>query len=360
MKKFVLLALALLALTFAPTLTYAARAEFPQQQAAAPSEEERVLYGKYYEEKDLEKKAAIAKEFVEKFPQSQYAPYCKKTIDQWELTKLYNQYKQADEKFFTAGGANKESLDALLTAGDTWLRKTPNDIGPTVRLATATGFGLLAGWYKDAARVFADAEKALKVLEPTAAPKGMKPEDWAKFRSSNIPLLLQYQGLAKLRQTPPDVEAALQHLNKSAAMKDGSTVKDPNTYLWRAEANSTLYSKSNDEYKVLTDDEKRGDKGKEMLKTKIYPIGEKIAHDYARVVALTADKPELKSVNTSAREDAETYYKILKDGKTTGLDELVARYRADVTAPDTPIWVEEAAAPNTPATGPTTKPGVPG
>jgi hypothetical protein len=367
MKKFGNLSLALtiaLSLMAASTLTaHSLRNAITPQQAAAPSDEERTLYEKYYNEKDLEKKAAIAQEFVQKFPQSQYAAYCKKTIDTWELRKLYNKYQEADKAFFTAGGANEANLTALLSAGDTWLKKTPTDIGPIVRLATATGFGLLAGFYKDSHRVFADAEKALKILEPTTAPsKEWKADVWAKFRAENIPLLTQYQGLAKLRQTPPDVDSALTYLNKSAAMKDGSTVKDPNTYLWRAEANSTIYGKNNDEYKVLSDDDKRGDKGKELLKTKIYPVGEKIAHDYARVVALTANKPELKAVNTSAREDAETYYKILKDGKTDGLNELIARYQADVTAPDTPIWVEEvAAAPATNGaepTKPTPKPTV--
>jgi hypothetical protein len=350
-----------LPLTATPTLPNTVRNEIATQQAATPSDEERALYEKYYNEKELGKKAAIAKEFVEKFPQSQYAPYCKKTIDTWELTKLYNHYAEADKAFFTPGGANAGNLTTLLAAGDTWLQKTPGDVGPTVRVATATGFGLLAGFYKDSARVFSDAEKALKALEPTAAPKGWKAEDWAKFRSANIPLLIQYQGLAKLRQTPSDVENALAYLNKSAAIKDGPTVKDPNTYLWRAEANSTIYSKTNNEYNALTDEEKTGEKGKEMLKTKIYPLGEKIVHDFARVVALTANKPELKEVNTSAQEDAETYYKILKDGKTDGLNELIARYQADVTAPDTPIWTEPAvAAATTPAaeTKPVTKPTV--
>jgi hypothetical protein len=345
MKKLGFLALALIVsvpLMAAPTLTNAVRNGY-SQQAATPSEEERTLYAKYYEEKDLEKKAAIAKEFVEKFPQSQYAAYCKKTIDTWELTKVYNKYTEADKAFFTANGANDANLTALLSAGDTWLKKTPGDIGPTVRLATATGYGLLAGFYKDTNRVFTDAEKALKALEPTAAPKGWKPDVWAKFRADNTPLLIQYQGLAKLRQSSPDTEAALMYLNKSAAIKDGSTVKDPNTYLWRAEANSLIYAKNNDEYKALSDDDKRGDKGKELLKTKIYPVGEKIVHDFSRVVALTANKPELKAVNTSAKEDAETYYKILKDGKTDGLNELIARYQADVTAADTPIWTEPAA-----------------
>ncbi len=361
MKKLGFLALALtitVPLLATPTLTPSVRNELTQQQAASPSDEERALYEKYYNEKELEKKAVIAKEFVEKFPQSQYAAYAKKTIDTWELTKVYNKYTEADKAFFTEKGANEANLTALLAAGDTWLQRTPGDIGPTVRLASATGYGLLAGFYKDTGRVFADAEKALKALEPTAAPKGWKPEVWAKFRADNTPLLTQYQGLAKLRQTPPDVENALLYLNKSAAIKDGSTVKDPNTYLWRAEANSLIYAKNNDEYKVLSDDDKRGDKGKELLKTKIYPVGEKIVHDFARVVALTANKPDLKAVNTSAREDAEIYYKILKDGKTTGLDELIARYQADITAPDIPIWTEPAAA-ATPAAGEAAKPNTP-
>lgn len=352
MKKLGFLALALIVsvpLMAAPTLTNTVR-NVNSQQAATPSEEERTLYAKYYEEKDLEKKAAIAKEFVEKFPQSQYAAYCKKTIDTWELTKVYNKYTEADKAFFTANGANDANLTALLTAGDTWLKKTPGDIGPTVRLATATGYGLLAGFYKDTNRVFTDAEKALKALEPTAAPKGWKPDVWAKFRADNTPLLIQYQGLAKLRQSPPDIEAALMYLNKSAAIKDGSTVKDPNTYLWRAEANSLIYAKNNDEYKALSDDDKRGEKGKELLKTKIYPVGEKIVHDFSRVVALTANKPELKAVNTSAKEDAETYYKILKDGKTDGLNELIARYQTDITTADTPIWTEPTATTTTTGT----------
>ncbi len=361
MKKLGFLALALtvsVSLMATPTLTNTVRSENSLQQAATPSDEERTLYAKYYEEKDLEKKAAIGKEFVEKFPQSQYAAYCKKTIDTWELTKVYNKYTEADKAFFTANGANEANLTALLAAGDTWLKKTPGDIGPTVRLATATGFGLLAGFYKDTNRVFTDAEKALKALEPTAAPKGWKPDVWAKFRTDNTPLLTQYQGLTKLRQSPQDVEGALMYLNKSAAMKDGSTVKDPNTYLWRAEANSLIYAKNNDEYKALSDDDKRGDKGKEVLKTKIYPLGEKIVHDFARVVALTSNKPELKAVNTSAKEDAETYYKILKDGKSDGLNELIARYQADVTAPDTPIWVEPVATTGSETGKPsTTKPG---
>ena len=358
MKKFGILALTFafsVALLVTPLFTNHAIA---QQPAATPGDEERVLYEKYYNEKELEKKATIAKEFIEKFPLSQYAAYCKKTIDRWELTKLYNKYQEAEKSFFTAGGANAANLTTLLTTGDAWLQKTPNDLGPTVQIATATGFGLLANFFKDKDRVFADAEKALKLLEPTAPPKDIKADVWTKFRAEKIPLLTQYQGLVKLRQTPPDIDAALKYLNKSAAMKDGSTFKDPNTYLWRAEANSTIYSKNNSEYSALTDDEKRGDKGKEMLKMKIYPVGEKIVHDYARVAALTGNKPELKDVNTSAKEDAETYYKILKDGKTTGLDELIARYQADPSTPDTPIWVEPTPTAATAETGKpaTTKP----
>lgn len=357
MKKFGILALTFafsVALLATPLLTHHAIA----QQAATPSDEERALYEKWFNEKELEKKVVFAREFVEKFPQSSYAPYCKKTIDAWELTKLYNKYKEADEVFFKENGANVANLTTLMAAGDAWLQKTPGDIGPSVRLATATGFGLLAGFYKDSGRVFTYAEKALKALEPAAAPKGWKPDVWVKFRADNTSLLTQYQGLTKLRQTPPDVEAALMYLNKSASMKDGSTIKDPNTYLWRAEANNAIYGKNNDEYDVLSDDDKRGDKGKELLKTKIYPVGEKIVHDYARAAALTATDPKLKAANTSARENAENYYKILKDGKTTGLDELIARYQADPTAPDTPIWVEPTPTATTAETGKptTTKP----
>ncbi len=320
-------------------------------QAATPSEEEGALYKTIYETQALDQKAPLCQELITKFPQSQYAPYCKKQVDRFELTKLYAKYQEAEKAFFAAGGANDGNLKALISAGDTWIAKSPTDIGATVRIATATGFALVPGISKDYGRAYADAEKALKALEPTAAPTGWKPDLWAKFRTDNASLLLQYQGLVKLRQTPADIDSALSLLTKSSEMKDGLTVKDPNTYLWRAEANSTIYAKLNDEYKALPDDDKRGDKGKEQL-AKIYPVGEKIAHDYARVVALTSGKPELKAVNDGAKEDAETYYKILMDGKTTGLDALYARYQGDVSAPNTPIHVE---APATVANGDATK-----
>lgn len=309
---------------------------------ATPSEEEGALYKKIYETQALDQKAPLCQELITKFPQSQYAAYCKKQVDRFELTKLYAKYQEAEKAFFAAGGTNDANLKALIAAGDTWLAKSPTDIGATVRVATATGFALVPGISKDYARAYADAEKALKALEPTAAPTGWKPDLWAKFRTDNTSLLLQYQALVKLRQTPADIDSSIALLTKSADMKDGLTVKDPNTYLWRAEANSTVYTKLNDTYKAFTDDEKRGDKGKEQL-AKIYPVGEMIVHDYARVVALTNGKPEWKGVNDGAKEDAETYYKILMDGKTTGLDALYARYQGDVSAPNTPIHVDAPA-----------------
>ena len=303
-------------------------------------------YKDYFEEKDQDKRYAKAKTFLSQ---------CSKEDDYWlkgprafvkriDLIKVNTKCADADKAFF--GAPNEANLLGFMSACDMWIAKAPNpDMYYSTRIALGSGFGVLAGFYKDTARGNSYTEKALQNVSQTATPKDWTEATWATFRKDNTARLIQYKGLYKLRQTPPDYPGAIKDFSDAAAIKDGAAIKDPNTYLLRAEAlTESLYKKYDEEYNALTEDEKRGEKGKAAL-ANIYPVVARLANDYARVMAVTEGQAIYKAIYDDSKIQSEEFYKFLKNGKTTGIEELFKRFKADIGAPDLEIKVEESATP---------------
>jgi hypothetical protein len=356
MKKLGFLALALtfsFALMSTPTLAVNNDSVATYQQQPPPlPEDAAAAYSDYYGEKDETKKYEKAKAFLEKFPTvDQYWKNGPQAfIKRYELTKVYDKCKAADAAFF--GSPNEANLNNFIAACDVWINKALKpDIYYTTRISLGTGYGVLAGFYKDTNRGETYTGKALPLLTPTAAPEGWKQTDWDNFRKENTGRLTQYQGLYKLRQTSPDYEAAIKSLTEAASYKDGPAVKDPNTYLLRAEATTGLYTKLNAEYSALNDTDKVGERGKALL-NQIYPVVEKMANDYARVVALTEGNNVYKAIYDDAKAQCEQFVTFLnKDGKP---DDLYKLFKGDVSAPDAKIKTEDSvstAPPTTPTSG---------
>lgn len=348
MKKFCFLALALtitISLMTAPSLASnnLTAASYQQQPPPLEPQEAADLYGKYYAEKDQAKKSDLAKEFLEKYPNVD--PYWKKGpqafIKNYELKQVFDKCAKAEEVYFATGGQNAANLNNLLTTCDAYLAKSPTpDIRFSYQLARATGFGVLAGFYKDTNRSNEYAEKSLKLIEPTAPPaKEWTADAWAKFRTNALSQLVQFQGLYKLRQATPDNEAAIKLFTEAASVKEGPVAKDPNTYLLRAEATTAIYTKFKGEYDLLSDDKKVASEGKELL-NKIYSVVEKIANDYARVVAVTEGKAEYKTTYDDAKSQTVQWVNFLnKDYKPEDLYKL---FKSDVGAPDAKIKSEDS------------------
>ncbi len=361
MKKFCFLALALtitISLMTAPSLASANSAAMSNQQQPPPLEPQEAadLYGKYYAEKDQAKRHELAKEFLVKFPNVD--PYWKKGpeafIKNHELKQVFDKCAKAEEAYFATGGQNAANLNTLLSTCDAYLAKSPTpDIRFSYQLARATGFGVLAGFYKDTTRSNEYAEKSLKLIEPTAPPaKEWTADTWAKFRSNALSQIVQFQGLYKLRQTTPDNEGAIELFTKAAGLKEGPTAKDPNTYLLRAEATTAIYTKLKAEYDLLSDDKKVAAEGKELL-NKIYSVVEKIANDYGRVVAVTEGKTEYKTTYDDAKSQTVQWVNFLnKDYKP---DDLYKLFKGDLGAPNAKIKSEESV-----GSVPPTAPGVKG
>lgn len=311
-----------------------------QKQLQFKSDAEREAYTNWYNEKtDAAKKLALGKEFLKKFPDSDFAP----SVDNINSQVLEIIFKQHLGAFYQGPDAAK--LGQLLSVGDEILGKQPDRAFFVGHMALASGFGVLAQFNKDLDKSKAYAEKALQLLEPTTPPKDwapMTPEMWTGLRADGLSKLNQYMGLYLLSQPTPDPEQALTYLNK-AANRTWATAKDPVTYLLRAQANTTFYTKLNAEYSSLTSDEKTSDKGKEIL-AKVDPVVDKLIDDYARVIALST-KPELKSQQDDAKSRLTDFWKYRHEGKLDGMAELIKYYEADPTAPPPPKAASSEPAP---------------
>jgi len=301
-----------------------------QQQKQFKSDAEREAYTAFYNEKtDASKKLALGKDFLKKFPESEFASSVK-SVNFQLLDYMFKQHLGA----FYQGRPDAAKLEPLLAVGNEILSEQPEQAFYVGHLALATGFGVLAQFYKDTDKSKAYAEKALQLLEPTAPPKDwapLTPEMWNALRTDGLSKLNQYMGLYLLNQATPDPEQAITYLNKAAGNKAWGTAKDPVTYLLRAQANTTFYTKLNAEYSSLSPDEKTGDKGKEIL-AKVDPVVDKLIDDYARVVALS-NKPEAKAQLDDAKERLTDFWKYRHNGKLDGMTELIKYYEADPTAP---------------------------
>ncbi len=288
-----------------------------QTKKSDACEEEFLLYKEYFEEKDVEKRYQKAKAFLEfssKFSDEERSRCLEdygvvssrqKFINRRELLKINTKCVEADKAYFTK--PDFPNLNSIINACDIWIEKAPTpDVYYTARLANATGFGLLADFYKDTDRTFSYAEKALERLVIPATPNEWKEQDWLKFRRDHIGRLLQYQGLCKLRQPKPDAEAAVVFLTKAAEIRNGTAYKDTNTYLLRAEANMMICPAIKEALEVKN---KRIQPNEKPLKA-VCPVAEKVVQDYARVVALSTILPIQKIQNDDSYQVFQQLYNL--------------------------------------------------
>ncbi len=245
-------------------------------------QEERAAYLAYANEQhDAAKRLALGKEFLQKYPQSEYA----RDVAAGNLKTMREIFSAEFQAFSRNPDAAR--LSRLLALGNELLGQQPDRavvVEVTTQLALATGRGMLANFYSDLEQSRAYARRALKLLEES--PPNAESESDARLRAASMSLLLQVEGLYMLRQPEPDPEQAIVLLTKAAELKDGPSANDPNTYWLRALASDAVYQKLRDEYQALAKTQRLGSQG-QALCANIAPLTKQIIEDYARVIALS-------------------------------------------------------------------------
>lgn len=289
------------------------------------------LYKAYFEEKtNLQEKTRKAKLLLEKLKQ----PGCEsedlsyminKSLRKLELREIRTKCVDSDKAYFSK--PDLANLNSMISACGAWLEKAPiRDYYFPTRLGIATGFGSLAGFYKDIDQTFSFAEKALESLKEETVPREWKESDWHQFRRENIGRLLQYQGFCKLRQSQPDYEQGIVFLTKSAELKNSPAYRDTNTYLLRAETNMAGCSKINE----VLEAKKNKPLPSEKSLREVCPVVEQVIQDYARVAALLALWPIDNVKNYDVREELTRLWNVTyPNSSRKKLNDLINIYKAE-------------------------------
>lgn len=342
MKKFSFL--------FALTLLVSAIAFSPVKgQDDKQAEFERVWYDTCYTKKDVEKCYAQSKELLTTYPKSQYAPNAQKIVTNYELnariTKVNDGFQAALKAYYAAPDANK--LDQLFSAAEDYLKVIPGNHYVVGQTALAGAHGSIGQIYKNFDKVKGYGDQALKLFESSTPAENWKQADWDNLREIVMAQINQFIGF-QLIETKGDKNQAIEYLTKSTMVKnkDGAGWKDPNNYWLRVGIYLEEYQSLRAEYDKLTDEQKTGDPGKELLKKVNEVMDNKLIPDYARVMA-TATKPETKSLYDAAKGYLDAYWNYRTKAPEKSA-EFVKAFSADptVASPAIPVKVEE----NDPAT----------
>ncbi len=350
-----------LSLSIMSALLFAALAILPnvaRAQDDPKAEFERVWYDTCYTKKDKVKCYQLSKELLEKYPSSTYAKNAKGTVDQQDLADLWEKFQAALKAYYDGPEAAK--LDRLFSTGDDFLAKsTTFHHYVAAQQSIAGGSAVIGEIYKDKDKAKGYVEKALRLFDPSApAPSSDEEKQHvAQFRDQVIALGNQYLGYYT-KEAKGDPQQALAYLGKSIAIKSSANPsigwKDPNNYYLRSQIRNDEYVKLSAEYKAMTDDQKTGDAGKELLK-KINVVVDMLIADYARMVA-TANTPATKPMQDFGRESFNSLW-----GYRTGAPEKAAAYlksyEADPTIADVAVPAKADTAETAMPSGPPTTGG---
>ena len=296
----------------------------------SPEEEKAVK--KILEAKTLAEKVKNTEEFIKKYPQSparnQAANYIAGQIME---TKDDNQIAQNGETYLTiftepaeadiimpnliySYVALKRHKDAF-SAGEKYLARHPEDTSVRLQLAME-GSNLVRTGTKDYAKVSRDyAAQTVELIEANKKPADIDDVRWKEYQTKWLPQL--YQSLGIFDFDTGDKAKARTNLEKAAKLDSG----DVNSWV-------LLAAMSDDEYQDLAQKYNAAGAGAtrdELLKQANEKM-DTVIEMYARIVALTDGKPEVKQLNEQVRQNLEQYYKYRRKN-LDGLSELINKYK---------------------------------
>ena len=270
------------------------------------------LYKKFTDNRTTNPQVAYetAKEYLTKCPaEDQYTAYMKKWIVAYEkaIRKPNLEQFMKDGKYVEAYALAKQIL-----------ADEPNDV-LTLRQAAVAGFNL-ALTNKEVSPVEAAnyARKALQLIESGRGFEEGKPLD-PKIKEENVGLLNLASGYLALKGNPSDAVGSLLR----AAQTDSSFKKDPQTYIWLANAyQAGPYKKLSDEFEANYRGKDETPESKAALEN-LNQVIDRIIDALARAIALATD-PKYATVKAQLNTQLTSFYKFRHNDSEAGLPEFIA------------------------------------
>jgi hypothetical protein len=301
---------------------------------------------------NAEKCCQLSKELTDKYPdaEKQFIDYAKRVIGRCELNKARQKFTSAIEAFYASPEANK--LDALFTAGDDYLEidkdpQSPAHLFTVAHQPLAGRWAVVTGVYKNLDRVKTYAERSLQAFE-TLNPdekykKGYTEYNLFNLRDETLANLNQYQCyyLIETKGDQPEAQdQALAYVDKSIQMrgKDSKALfgwKDPYNYYLRSIIYTKRMAELRKKHDALTEEQKTGDTGKELLKRIRQLLDTKLIPELARIIA-TATSPAFKDMMNDAMNEFNKYWKYRVDDPSKA-PAFLKSFEADPTIEGPPV-----------------------
>ncbi len=315
--------------------TLPALAQDPAAGATASAQDEEAktaLYNKWRENRngtaDQQKAAYEAgKEYVAKYG-SQNDVYVQ------AVAKWLPKYEKAVRDFNFNKSLTDKNFQQAFTLGREILTAEPDNLGVMVDLANAGYFDAQQTTPNKALtpETLGMLRRVIQAIESGKAPQRLSAdgktmaESWAPFKSRDEALGQFYyaQGFM-LRESSPD-EAAKSLIR--AAQSNSIFKSEPRTFALLANAYlDGEYKRLINEYKTTYENKEITEEMKpkyEELLARTNQVTDRIIDAWARAIALSANKPELKTFRDSLLKQLTDVYKQRHDGKEDGLQQLIA------------------------------------
>ncbi|HKX30309.1 MAG TPA: hypothetical protein VJ302_21645 [Blastocatellia bacterium] len=330
-------------------------------QDAKKAEFESTWYDACYTSRDRQKCYELSKELVAKYPQSAYLTNAQGQITTHDRNKAAEKF-QADLQAYYNPPQEAAELEQLFASGEAYLKFVPDDPFVVAHQALAGINAALGQRYQNLEKVKGYADPALKSFAAASPAEGWKAEDWATMRNLVLAQGNQFLGWVLINQDPDpakipknDLEQALKYLSRAIQVRsaDGTGWKDPHNYWLRSIVYSNQYGELRRSYDAMSDEQKLGETGKEVLKQVNDLLDATLIPEYARVLA-TATKPETQHFYEAAKPWFEAFWRY-RTNDPAKASAYVKNYVGDppVASVAVPVKAEDTDPPIAPATGPT-------
>lgn len=296
-----------------PTTNEPAQGDKPD---AASEKKAYDAYNAARNEKDLAKQLSMVQESLNLYPKSQYARYFKDLL----TANIGNRF-QTEIKAENVDTAYKIlTEEAVPNVPDLELNYLLAFLDPLSRSAKKPDT-------PNAEKGGKVLNRAIELIKADKTPAGVKPEDWSKKKPVVLGSLYQTVGLYTWKAKKNDVDAL--NIFKESISQDCS---DPLTHYFVAELFKSKYDTFSKEYEALSDDDKRGDKGKEVL-DKINGVVDQMLESYGRTLAVSESKAKVyEKLRAGVQAATETFWKFRHEDKTDGLSEFLGKFKSECPA----------------------------
>src|SRR5215469_6000815 len=310
-----LMVLAALNVSLARAGTLAGTGSATAQDDAKKAETE--AYKAWFDSRsDVPKAMELAKAYLQKFPNGQYADYLKKWIP-GQRGILFNQAMTAKD------------VAKMIQLGNEALAEDPNNLDYLYLLAYAIRQDELSGKnYAHAAEEADYTSRAIKLIEDGKVP-AVVPKD--KF-NKNSTLAYLYQTLALIEVNKKNTDKALEYYSKAA----GLDASDPGNFLACGSLHQMKYQAAAVKYQAIPEADRTAAEPKPEVKAALDDVNKEadaVIDCWARFMAVSANNAAYSSARNQVGSALSDLYKYRHPDSPDGLQKLIDQYKAQAGTP---------------------------